>query len=132
MLLLSIPNVPRLTLQSSSPGKSHSTSSPRKRRKYEIEDEEPDPTLDDHLEYLMDKLSVWQLVTSLDILDDDSHKNDWAQDFCTKVVEPLSVNCSPYLSRITNAQLKVRQGVTKTMRTFTFESLPTREYTRLS
>lgn len=96
MLVLTCPNAmstAKLAPQSSSPRKS-SASSPRKRRRYEVEEEDPDPTLEDQLEFLMDKLAVWQLLDSLEVLDVDRHKNDWAQAFCVDVVEPLCVDFS--------------------------------------
>jgi hypothetical protein len=92
MLLISTPNSPPKlppSSASSSPRKPSSNGSPRKRRRFEVEEEEPDPTLDDHLETLMDKLCVWQLVNSLDVIDPDNHENDWVQEFCVNVVEPL-------------------------------------------
>jgi DNA replication regulator SLD3 len=92
MLLLSNSNVPHIATQASSPRKSPPTVSPRKRRRYEIEEEEPELTLDDQLEFFMDKLSVWQLLNSLETREADSHQNDFAQDFCADIIEPLSVN----------------------------------------
>ncbi|KAJ6621451.1 hypothetical protein B0H10DRAFT_987545 [Mycena sp. CBHHK59/15] len=62
-------------------------SSPNKRRK--LGDPSP-PTLEDRLESFMDKLSMWQLVGTLEegLLHRNKGDRDWMQSFCEDVVEP--------------------------------------------
>jgi hypothetical protein len=58
----------------------------KKRRKL---DDPPSPTLEDRLEAFMDKLSMWQLVSTLDEgLLHRKDDRDWMQVFCEDVVEP--------------------------------------------
>ncbi|KAJ7302962.1 hypothetical protein DFH08DRAFT_904435 [Mycena albidolilacea] len=59
----------------------------KKRRKL---GEAPSPSLEDRLEAFMDKLSMWQLVNTLDegMLHRNKADRDWMQVFCEDIVEP--------------------------------------------
>lgn len=75
---------------------------------------DPLPSLDERLEFFMDKLSMWQLTVSLaahppsssqpsssqpeDPGKDKAEEKDWTQLFCEDVVEPLYVGRSPSVS----------------------------------
>ncbi|KAJ7114114.1 hypothetical protein C8R44DRAFT_231200 [Mycena epipterygia] len=77
LLKLSLPG-PTPAPEISSPAK--------KRRKL---GEPPSPSLEDRLESFMDKLSMWQLVSTLDEgLLHRKGERDWMQMFCEDVVEP--------------------------------------------
>ncbi|KAJ7173477.1 hypothetical protein C8R46DRAFT_1082932 [Mycena filopes] len=76
MLKLSLPGPPPPP-DASSPSK--------KRRKI---GEPPAPSLEDRLEAFMDKLSMWQLVSTLDTgLLHRKDERDWMQVFCEEIVE---------------------------------------------
>lgn len=75
----------KLSLPGPSPP-SELSSPTKKRRKL---GDPPPPSLEDRLEAFMDKLSMWQLVNTLD--EGLLHRNgdrDWMQVFCEDVVEP--------------------------------------------
>ncbi|KAJ7066807.1 hypothetical protein B0H15DRAFT_759582, partial [Mycena belliarum] len=78
MLKMSLPGPPPQP-EISSPSK--------KRRKL---DDPPPPSLDDRLEAFMDKLSMWQLVSTLDegLLHRNKSDRDWMQTFFEEIVEP--------------------------------------------
>jgi hypothetical protein len=52
-------------------------------------------TLEDRLESFMDKLSVWQMMATINLTTADATSSqlttqrDWMQDFCENVVSPL-------------------------------------------
>ncbi|KAF7354841.1 hypothetical protein MSAN_01398500 [Mycena sanguinolenta] len=78
LLKLSLPGLPDVPLDVSSPSK--------KRRKI---GEPRAPSLEDRLEAFMDKLSMWQLVNTLDQgMLHRKEDRDWMQVFCEDVVEP--------------------------------------------
>ncbi|KAF7317687.1 hypothetical protein MKEN_00856400 [Mycena kentingensis (nom. inval.)] len=81
-------------LKLSLPGPSpppYTSQSPRKKRRKLGEREPPPASLEDRLEAFMDKLSMWQLMSTLDTglkqRHDDADR-DWMQVFCAEVVEP--------------------------------------------
>ncbi|KAH9933696.1 hypothetical protein B0H21DRAFT_759915 [Amylocystis lapponica] len=78
----------------------------RKRKQHEPASKTPPRTFasEDVLETFMDKLSMWQLMTSLDEEESRHSKgkqnadhHDWMQAFCTDVVEPLFKPALPEL-----------------------------------
>ncbi|KAK7031697.1 hypothetical protein R3P38DRAFT_2925198 [Favolaschia claudopus] len=76
----------KLSLPGPLPPPDPSSSPAKKRRKI---GEIPAPSLEDKLEAFMDKLSMWQLVSTLD--EGLLHRNterDWMQVFCEDIVEP--------------------------------------------
>ncbi|KAI0946437.1 hypothetical protein AcW1_009900 [Taiwanofungus camphoratus] len=105
-LLLSLPGAPRTTDSESPPDPSPVNLSPSpKKRRHKQRDPVPAPpvmTMEECLESFMDKLSMWQLMASLDV-DDAKRGNhapsngkgkekvlderDWMQVFCEDVVE---------------------------------------------
>ncbi|OCH95594.1 hypothetical protein OBBRIDRAFT_745341 [Obba rivulosa] len=107
-LLLSLPGVPTIDDTRSS------SSSPRKRKRHQRDDPPPSiSVLEEHLEFLMDKLSMWQLMASLDGTAGGTpgkptasrpdvkgkqkaeDERDWMQIFCEDVVERLFRNKLP-------------------------------------
>ncbi|EMD38579.1 hypothetical protein CERSUDRAFT_73049 [Gelatoporia subvermispora B] len=96
-LLLSLPGVPTPNQTDSPPA------SPRKRKRHQRDDVLPSTAvLEEQLEFLMDKLSMWQLMSSLDEpgrpgapLPNSKGKQkavderDWMQVFCEDLVERL-------------------------------------------
>lgn len=94
MLNLTLLPVPETPSTSSTPS--------RKRKRAAVD---PLPSLDERLEFFMDKLSMWQLTASLVPLsgsqpsssqpsssqhpDPNENERDWTQTFCEDVVEPL-------------------------------------------
>ncbi|KAF7309434.1 hypothetical protein MIND_00314200 [Mycena indigotica] len=80
----------KLSLSGPSPPPDMSQSPRKKRRK--IGEREPPPlSLEDRLEAFMDKLSMWQLMGTLDTglrQRHDTQDRDWMQTFCVEVVEP--------------------------------------------
>ncbi|KAJ6485558.1 hypothetical protein C8R45DRAFT_997003 [Mycena sanguinolenta] len=74
-------------LKLSLPGLPDVPSPSKKRRKI---GEPPSPSFEDRLEAFMDKLSMWQLVNTLDhgMLHHRKENRDWMQVFCEDVVEP--------------------------------------------
>ncbi|KAJ7065392.1 hypothetical protein C8F01DRAFT_1228746, partial [Mycena amicta] len=68
-----------------------SSESPRKKRRKIGEREPPPLSLEDRLEAFMDKLSMWQLMSTLDTglrQRHDADDRDWMQTFCVDIVEP--------------------------------------------
>lgn len=82
----------KLSLPGPAPPPPPPLESPKKRKR----SARPQPavpvlTLEDHLEVFMDKLSMWQLVATLDLsgkLCDTKEECDWMQIFCEDIIEP--------------------------------------------
>ncbi|TDL26947.1 hypothetical protein BD410DRAFT_836042 [Rickenella mellea] len=72
-----------------------------KKRKRAPQNDEQSDTTTEILEQYMDKLSMWQLTASLDILRDGTQAGkpqddrDWTQKYCEEVVEPLFKTALP-------------------------------------
>ena len=87
----------KLSLPGPAPPPPAPLESPKKRkRSVRPQPAVPVLTLEDHLEVFMDKLSMWQLVATLDLsgkLRDTKDERDWMQIFCEDIIEPQYVSC---------------------------------------
>ena len=84
-------NLLKLSLPGIKPATPKSPEKPRKKRK-KVDNEPPPETDAERLESYMDKLSMWQLTSSLDDFVagiDKAKEKNWTQKFCEDVVEPL-------------------------------------------
>lgn len=66
----------------------------RKKRKRSKKDELPPMTTQDHLEAFMDRLSMWQLLSTLEQTKSPAEERDWIQAFAQDLVEPAYVSIS--------------------------------------
>ncbi|KAF7289066.1 hypothetical protein HMN09_01354800 [Mycena chlorophos] len=81
----------KLSLPGPMPTPDTSESPRKKRRKIGNREPPPPPSLEDRLEAFMDKLSMWQLMSTLDtglVQRRGTDDRDWMQVFCADVVEP--------------------------------------------
>ena len=87
----------KLSLPGPAPPPPAPLESPKKRkRSVRPQPAVPVLTLEDHLEVFMNKLSMWQLVATLDLsgkLRDTKDERDWMQIFCEDIIEPQYVTC---------------------------------------
>lgn len=102
----------KLSLPGPAPPPPAPLESPKKRkRSVRPQPAVPVLTLEDHLEVFMDKLSMWQLVASLDLsgkLRDTKDERDWMQIFCEDIIEPQYVSCPLCKSYQTDSGPQIR------------------------
>ncbi|TFK38249.1 hypothetical protein BDQ12DRAFT_705609 [Crucibulum laeve] len=99
-------------LKLSLPGPPSQEESPKKRKKLRKEPTIPTPSVEQRLEAFMDKLSMWQLVSSVDqgskpvvVKNGKIEDRDWMQIFCEDVVEPQFKGQQPGLCALLRSKV---------------------------
>ncbi|PPQ91196.1 hypothetical protein CVT25_001212 [Psilocybe cyanescens] len=77
----------------------------KRKRKRSRKDDEPDMTTEDYLEAFMDRLSMWQLLSTLERTKNTGEERDWIQAFTQAIVEPIFKTQVPELCSLLHSKV---------------------------